>query len=517
MRWELLAVFAVYFLILLYFTKRGYKKTESLDDFTIGSWSMGLFVNIGFFTATWISAASVLGVPSLLYTYGFAAVTGWFSGWFFANALLPFIAYKLRKPQFPVRTIPEYLRLRFEPHVTKSKLQVYASVIMILGYLFYVVIQIKGIGLIVSSVTGLSYEVSLFVFLIFLLVTVLGGVWSIALTDLFNTMVIVAGLILAAVMILPQVGGWGSMFAQALEIATAPTEGAAPTEPGTLLSPLGTFTLSAMIGIFLSNSLGASVSPHWPTRLLSAKNVKTAVLTPLISNLIIFVVFTCLLILGIGGRVLVPTMVDGQAADNIVPLLVLNYMNPIIGGVVLAAIFAAALSTANGMILHSAIAVTYDIVRNVEKKEIKDQKLIRMTQVVLGVLGLIATILALNPPAFIAMAAAYVFGLFGAAFIGPLYLGLYWKRVNKQAAYVGSILGVISYVVFSYLITAGMMPGVVPGIVISMALSIVSMVVCSYVFPPAPKEAWEPYFEENISEETRKTVNKAMKNMSHTA
>ena len=80
MKWELIGVFAVYFLILLYFTKRGYKKTESLDDFTIGSWSMGLFVNIGFFTATWISAASVLGVPSLLYTYGFAAVTGWFAG-----------------------------------------------------------------------------------------------------------------------------------------------------------------------------------------------------------------------------------------------------------------------------------------------------------------------------------------------------------------------------------------------------------------------------------------------------
>lgn len=510
MRWEIVLITIVYFLLLFYFIRRGTKKSDSIDDFTIGGWSMGIIVNVGFFTATWVSAASVLGVPGLLYNMGFAAVTGWFAGWFFANALLPFIAYKLRRPKFPVRTIPEFMRLRYEPHAKHSKLQVWSSLIMVVGYISYVTIQITGIGYLVSAITGLSYQVSIFIFLLFTLITVLGGVWSVALTDLFNTGVIVIGLAIAALIILPQVGGVTEMFTQAAQIATPSVVGGTPMEAGDMFSPLGTFTVAAMFGIFLSNSLGASVAPHWPTRLLSAKNVKTAVMTPLLSNMIIFFVFLSLLVIGIGGRVLVPTMPEGMATDQIFPLLITDYMNPIIGGIVLAAIFAAALSTANGMILQSAIAITYDIYRNLSKKRVEDKKFIRLTQGILMVIAIIATLFALNPPAFIAMVAAYVFGLFGAAFIGPMYLGLYWKRVNKQAAYAGSISGVISYVVLSIIIETGVISGVLPAVAWSVIISIGLMVICSYVYPHAPKEAWEPYFVEEVSESTQRTIDLAM-------
>ncbi|MRG87574.1 sodium:solute symporter family protein [Salinibacillus xinjiangensis] len=510
MKWELVLITIVYFIVLFYFIRKGSKKSDSIDDFTVGGWSMGIIVNVGFFTATWVSAASVLGVPSLLYSLGFAAVTGWFAGWFFANALLPFIAYKLRKPKFPVRTIPEFMRLRYEPHVKHSKLQVWSSLIMVVGYISYVTIQITGIGYLVSAMTGLSYQVSIFIFLLFTLVTVLGGVWSVALTDLFNTAVIVVGLAIAAFMILPQVGGVTEMFIQAGQITTPDVVGGTAMTEGGMFSPLGTFSIAAMVGIFLSNSLGASVAPHWPTRLLSAKNVKTAIMTPLLSNAIIFIVFSSLLVIGIGGRVLVPTMPEGMATDQIFPLLITDYMNPVIGGIVLAAIFAAALSTANGMILQSTIAITYDIFRNMSKKRVKDSSFIKITQGLLIVVAIIATLFALNPPAFIAMVAAYVFGLFGAAFIGPMYLGLYWKRVNKQAAYSGSITGVISYVVFSVLIETGTIAGVLPAVVWSVLISLTLMIICSYVFKPAPKEAWEPYFVAEVSESTQETIDKAM-------
>lgn len=510
---ELVLITVVYFLILFYFIRKGSKKSDSLDDFTVGGWSMGIVVNVGFFTATWVSAASVLGVPSLLYSLGFAAITGWFAGWFFANALLPFIAYKLRRPKFPVRTIPEFMRLRYEPHAKHSKLQVWSSLIMIVGYISYVTIQITGIGYLVAAITGLPYQASIFIFLLFTLITVFGGVWSVALTDLFNTVVIVVGLAVAAFLILPQVGGITEMFTQAGQINTPAVVGGDAMQTGGMFSPLGTFTAAAMFGIFLSNSLGASVAPHWPTRLLSAKNVKTAVLTPLISNLVIFVVFLSLLVIGIGGRVLVPTMPEGMGTDQIFPLLITEFMNPFVGGIVLAAIFAAALSTANGMILHSAIAVTYDIYRNMSKKDIKDSSFIKLTQVLLFIIAIVATLFALNPPAFIALVAAYIFGLFGAAFVGPMYLGLYWKRVNKQAAYSGSMAGAGFYVLFSILIGNGILPGVIPAVVWAIGISLTLMVICSFVFKPAPREAWEPYFNEEISESTKQTIDKAMKRM----
>lgn len=509
-----MVVAVIYFALIALFTRWGLKKgAASLDEFTIGGWGLGPVVNVGSFTATWISAASVLGVPSLLYGMGFAAVTGWFGGWFFANALLPIIAYKIRRPEFPVRTMPEFLRLRFEPLAGKSGLQVYASVIMLIGYLAYVTIQIAGIGYIVSAMTGITYEVSIFVFLIFVMITVVGGVWSVAFTDLFNVVVVMIGLVLAAAAVLPAAGGWSEMFARAALIDTPATVGAPAMEAGGMFSPLGTFTLGAMIGIFLSNSIGASVSPHWPTRLLSAKDLKVAILTPVLSNFIIFVVFICLLIIGIGGRVLIPTMPDGMGTDQLVPLLVTQLMNPVVAGLVLAAIFAAALSTANSMVLHSAIALTYDIYRNVRTTRVDDRKLIRGTQVLLMVMAVIATLLSLRPPAFVAVLATYVFGLFGAAFIAPMYFGLYWKRANRQGAYVSSFLGVLSFVLLSALAVGGVYTGAVPPIVVAILVSVVAMTACSLVFPPAPREGWEPYFEAQISPSTRVAIDRAMKNM----
>jgi sodium/pantothenate symporter len=509
------AVVAVaYFLLIVYFTRRGVRKgVTSLDEFTIGGWGLGPVINVAFFTATWVSAASVLGVPGLLYGNGFATVTGWFGGWFFANALLPIIAFKIRRPEFPVRTIPEFLRLRYEPFADKSVLQVYAALVMVGGYLSYMTIQIAGIGYIVSALTGIAYELSILVFLVFVMITVVGGVWSVAITDLFNVVVLVIGLVIAALTILPQVGGWSEMFAQAMLVDTPATPGATPMVAGEFFSPLGSFTLAAMIGVFLSNSLGASVAPHWPTRLLSAKDVRTAVLTPMVANSIIGLIFICLLILGVGGRVLVPTMPEGLATDQIVPLLATDFMNPAVAGILLAAIFAAALSTANGMVLHTAIAGTYDIFRNLRKERVDDHVLIRLTQILLMIMAVIATVLSIRPPAFIALLATYVFGAFGAAFIAPMYLGLYWKRANRQGAYVSTLLGPVTFVALLVAVELGWYSGAVPPVLVAIGVSVAGMIVCTLAFPPAPREAWEPYFEETISPETKRVIDRAMKNI----
>ncbi len=503
----------VYIIILFYFIIKGNKKSSNIDDFTIGGWSMSLGVSIFYFTATWVSAASVLGVPGILYANGFAGITGWFAGWFFATAILPLIAYKIRRPMFPVRTIPEYMRLRFEPFAKKSFLQSWSSVMIIFGYISYVTIQITGIGYLLSQVTGLSYVLSIFIFLIFILLTVLGGVWSVALTDVLNTIVIIVGLIFAAALILIQTGGLSELFAQAALINTPATVGGTPIPEGGLFSPIGTFSIAAIIGIFISNSLGAAVAPHWPTRLLSAKNVKTAVYTPLLSSCILLIVFLCLLVLGIGGRVLVPTMPSGMATDQIVPLLISQYMNPLVAGILIAAIFAAALSTANGMILQASIATSYDLYRNLSKKKVEDKALIRITQILLIIISVIAFLFSINPPAFIAMVASYVFGFFGCAFIGPIFFGLYWKRANKQAAYVGTIVGAVSYVLFTFMQIQGLYSFLIPPVAIGMGLSGIGMLICTLVYPPAPRVAWEPYFEEDISDDTKEVINLAMKNV----
>ena len=382
---------------------------------------------------------------------------------------------------------------------------------MIIGYFIYVILQIKGFGMIISQITGVNYTFAVFVFLIFLLYTAAGGLWSVAMVDVYNAFVILIGVILAAASVLWAVGGWDQLWLQASMINTPPTVGAKPTPPGMLMDPLGTFGLSAMVGIFVANSIGASVSPHWTTRLASAKNVKVAVTYPLAGSLFIGVVFLGLLILGLGGRVLIPTMPEGKGTDWLIPILFTQYMNPIIGAIALAAIAAAANSTANAMLLHNSLAITYDIIRNLSPRKIDDQTLIRFSRILMVILGVIATVLAIHPPKYIAIMAAYVFGLYGSVFIVPYYLGLYWKRGNRQGAYAATISGMVLYIVLDTLVKQKVITLPIPAILCAVMVAAILYIICAYVFPPAPRETYEPFFEAEVSEETKKVWRMAMK------
>lgn len=509
--WIYLLVFVVYFGLLVWYTRKGYEKLGTLTDFTTAGYGIGAFISVFAFVSTWVSVASTVGVPSMLYLQGMAAVTGWFGGWFAANVFMSIIGYKYRRPETPPRTSPEYLKLRYEPYAKRSGLQAIGGLTMVIGYFLYVILQIKGFGMILSQITGVSYTLAVFVFLIFLVYTAAGGLWSVAMVDLYNAFVIIIGIFIAAISVLYAVGGWDQLWLQASLINTPPTVGAKPTPQGMLMDPLGTFGLSAMVGIFVANSIGASVSPHWTTRLASAKNVKVAVTYPIAGSIFIGIVFFGLLILGLGGRVLIPTIPEGKGTDWLMPILLTQHVNPVVGAIALAAIAAAANSTANAMLLHNSLAITYDIFRNLSPKKISDQTLIRFSRMLMVILGVIATVLAINPPQYIAIMAAYVFGLYGSVFIVPYFLGLYWKKGNRQGAYAATISGLVLYIVLDSLAKQKVISLPLPAILCAVAIAAVLYIICAYIFPSAPKETYEPFFEAEISEETRGTWRFAMK------
>lgn len=82
-----LIVFIVYFGIIIATSIMGSKKVESMEDFAVGGNKMGLLLGVGTSMATWLSVASVMGVPGNIYSRGVCAITGWIAGWFFATAV----------------------------------------------------------------------------------------------------------------------------------------------------------------------------------------------------------------------------------------------------------------------------------------------------------------------------------------------------------------------------------------------------------------------------------------------
>ena len=223
---------------------------------------MGLLLGIGTTVATWVSVASVMGVPGFLYRTGAAAIIGWVAGWFLATAVMPILANRVRRPEMPARTFPEFIRMRFEPFARTSYLQLLVAALMFVGYFIFCHLQVVGFGIVFNTITGVPYEYAIFAFLAILMLTSLGGFWSVAATDTLNAVLILIGLAFGTWAVLAATGGLGAII-DTIAVTTAPINvGGEPMEAGIMLTPAGTFGWSVLLGIFMANAVGASVAPH---------------------------------------------------------------------------------------------------------------------------------------------------------------------------------------------------------------------------------------------------------------
>ncbi|THJ65786.1 sodium:solute symporter family protein [Arthrobacter echini] len=503
MQWYIGAM-ALYAAFLIWTNVKSLKMAESASDFTAGGHRMGLLLGTGTTTATWVSVASVLGIPAFLYSDGAAAIIGWMAGWIFGGALIPIVGYKIRRPANPARTFPEFVRMRYDMFARRSFLQALIGVVMFIGYLFLVNIQATGFGIVFSSITGVDYKVAIFGFLIFIVITNVGGFWSVATTDTLNAAVIAIGCIAAAVTVLLSTGGLGNIL-DTLAVTTAPiNEGGPALDPGVLLTPTGSFGSAALLSIFISNSLGTPSSPHWVARMLAPMNVKVAVLQIMANVVVLLVIWLPLIVMGLGAKALIPSLPEGVATDYVIPLLLQEHTPVLVAALTLVAICAAAVSTGNSMLLTCSTSLYYDVYLNLFGRTVSDRALKNWLRFIVFVVAVIAVVLAIDPLWFLAMGFTYVYGGFGATFSLTVFLGLYWKRMNRAGAYASIIVGFVAFIIA----TAADVP--VP-FVVAVSASAVACLIAVYATKPPPLESYEPFFEAEISESTKVAVERVLK------
>ena len=495
-----IVVFGLYVVFLAWTSWKSSKEVESLSDFTTGGHRMGLLLGVGTSVATWVSVASVMGVPGFLYRTGVAAIIGWVAGWFLATAIMPILAYKVRRPEIPARTFPEFIRMRYEPFQKVSSLQLIVAVLMFIGYFIFSHLQVVGFGIVFTTITGIPYEWAIFGFLVFLIMTCTGGFWSVAATDTFNAVLILVGLAFGLGAVLSATGGIGNIL-DAVAVTTAPVNvGGPPIKAGIMLTPEGSFGWGALMAIFMANALGASVAPHWIARFMAPKNAKAAVLQMMWTVIALIPIFICLIIIGLGAKTLMPSLPAGKTTDYIMPLIVQQYAPPFVGAMTLIAIMAAAVSTANSMLLHCGTSIYYDIYRALfPDRNMDEAKATNHLRISVFVLGILSVLSAIKPPMLLAMGFTYVYGAFGAAFMWPVWFGLFWKRMNRAGAYAGIFVGTASYIV------AKVMDATNP-FAVGAAISLVAVLIVVFATSAPPKEAYEAYFEADASPSTREVA-----------
>lgn len=436
-----LLYFTIYAIILLFFGKSGYKETKNTRDFFVAGNRLGLIASIFTFSATWFSAASMQGVTGTLFSYGYNTVLYAVVPWFLGAAFLVVLASKLK--QYDILTVPEYFYLRYN----SKKLQAIAGLLIVFNYIFYIIIQIRGFGIVISQLLDVNYIFAIILVYLFIIYTTFGGLFSVAKTDSLNIVLTAIGTILAAFIVLRDIGGLTLMHEGAELINTRPFSSfLKPTEQGALLDPFAKGQLPAFLTFtsFFGWGLGLAANPQYAIRIISAKNTKTAIKMICYSVFFLAFLYIGLMVIGIGGRVLQPTIQSIESVDEVFPFLINNVIYSSFSGLILMSITAAAISTANSQLLVAASGFTYDIYKNLFNPKIPEDKFLNFNRIFIFIAGTVSVLLAINPPDSLLVFGGYIWGFFSSTFLLPLYGGLFWKKATREGAIASFIVGLIT-------------------------------------------------------------------------
>lgn len=482
------AALALYVVVGAYVARR----VRSSDDFYIMGERGSTVLIVGTLAATYLSAVTLLGIAGVSYQEGplVLAATGSFGAWI--GTLLAVVYVGRRFKSFGCRTMPDFFRDRFD----STAVTVVATLIMIVGLLGYGVIQLIGAGLVLSEITGISFPLMIVVFTLALLVfSALGGMYGVVVTDtlMFFTMLTVA--VVIAPVIMAQVG-----FEEMKSLSeTAPGFW---TIAGVDNRPLA-FTFSQ----FLVWIIFFTCTPALVSRVFPARNdfviLKAAIIGVFFAPLMQILVF-----LAAGAmRVIQPGI---EQTDRVMIVAFLEHVPEFLGGVGLAALMAAIMSTASTLFVLAGFGLSRDLYENLRGEGISERHRLVVSRVAQVIIAAVVAVIAIMQPAAIYWISIYAGAIFGVGWLPSVIAGLEWRRMNAKAALVSMVVGVVSFVAITELESAEMLslPLFLDPLMVSFAIAVISLVAVALFTRPSEKEAgyFERIKQSSASEATIKRV-----------
>ena len=433
----LLTFIALYLLASVAIGLYAARRVKNTADYAVAGRSLPLPVVIATTFATWFGSETVLGVSARFVDGGLGAVVEDPFGASMCLVLVGlFFAYRLYKRN--LITLGDYYRQRFG-----RTIEVVCSFIIIFSYLGWVAAQITALGLVFNLLTQGALSVQAGMVLgttIVLFYTLYGGMWSVALTDFVQMIVIGAGLIAIAWFAADLAGGAGKV------VAFAAREGKFRFFPTGGLKEW-TFFFAAAITMMLGSIPQQDVFQ----RVMSSKDVKTARRGPVIGGLL-YLCFAFIPMFVVTAAVLVmPETAQALLKDDpqkVLPTLVMERMPLALQIAFFGARLSAIMSTASATLLAPSTTFVENILRNLRPgmSDAQTLKAMRISVFVFTLCVLTYSIRMQGTSIYELVSGAYQVPLVG-AFI-PLVFGLYWQRATTQGAVAAVVLGIGVWLAF---------------------------------------------------------------------
>ena len=454
---------AIYFIAMLGIGLWAWKEsTDDIDGYLLGGRKLSPSVAALSAGASDMSGWLLLGLPGAAFVAGLSA--GWIAIGVFTGALLNFIIVAPRLRVHTERTgnsitIPEFFEKRFEDK--SHSLRVFASVVIIIFFTLYTSSGVVAGGKLFQTAFGADYSSGVWLTAgVVIVYTLFGGFLAVSLTDFVQGCIMFIALVLLPVVAFADLG-WE--FTGALEAAN----------PGAfnIMAEMTALTIISS----LAWGLGYFGQPHIIVRFMAVRSVRDV---PAMRN--IGATWTGVSLLGamatglVGAAYVARTGTPLDDPETIFILLSDVLFHPLITGFLLAALLAAIMSTISSQLLVSSSSLTEDFYHIFIRREASQTELVTVGRACVLLVALAAIWLAYNPENTILGLVANAWAGFGAAF-GPLViLSLTWKRLTRNGALAGMIVGAVTVLLWMYV---PVLPGgealssvlyeIVPGFILS--------------------------------------------------
>ncbi|RYH74074.1 cation acetate symporter [Flavobacteriaceae bacterium 144Ye] len=484
-----------------------WSRAGSTKDFYVAGGGVSPLANGMATAADWMSAASFISMAGIISFSGYDGsvyLMGWTGGYVLLALLL---APYLRK--FGKFTVPDFIGDRYYSKTAR----IVAVFCALLVSFTYVAGQMRGVGVVFSRFLEVDIDTGVIIgMLIVLFYAVLGGMKGITYTQVAQYCVLIFAFMVPAIFIsiqmtgnpIPQLG-FGDTLSDGSGTYLLDKLDGLSTELGFSEYTNGSKSMIDVFAITLALMVGTAGLPHVIVRFFTVKRVKDARKSAGIALLLIVILYTTAPAVSVFARTNLIETVSNQpystvpewfkkweatgliaftdknndgliqyVADESINELTVDrdimvLANPEIAklpnwviALVAAGGLAAALSTAAGLLLVISASVSHDLVKKIIKPNISEKgELIAARLSAVGAVC-VAGYFGINPPGFVAAVVALAFGLAAASFFPAIILGIFYKRMNKEGAIAGMIVGITAMLLYMIKYKLGWFDDVVP-------------------------------------------------------
>jgi len=434
----LIASVVLYLLVTIAIGLWAARRVHNSKDYVVAGRSLPLYMNTATVFATWFGAESVLSVSV---EFSKSGLGGIIADPFGSSMCLVIVALLFARAfyRMDLLTIGDFYRKRYG-----KTMELGTSVIIAISYLGWTAAQLTALGLVFSTLTGGAISLSTGIVIsavVVLAYTIWGGMWSVAMTDLFQSVMIIVGLALVAWVVCDMAGGVGRV------VAAAADSGKFQFWPTG-----GTKEWFAFTTAFLTLAIGSIPQQDIFQRVTSARNERVAIAGSLLGGLVYFCFVFVPIYIVVAGLLVDPglgTLLSAQDArdmQRILPNFILEHTPMWIKVLFFGALLSAILSTASGAIIAPTSLCTENIIRPLYPR-MGDRQFLLTLRLVLVCFTAAALIFALNSKQTMYDMVQNAYTVTLVAALVPLAAGIFWKRANNAGAIVSSLAGLAGWLI----------------------------------------------------------------------